>query len=149
MTNWFNGQNYKQQYAIDDNEQISLLGERIEVYAEYLTAEERSVLETMRSNYEDISAKLAKYEAEPQKMEVLESEAYQNLAQVAEFIELKDQKNHFDLSIDELTAKCDEMLLAYAKNNTISFEEESNKANLRKLPLRNKRESRYGNIFKK
>ena len=53
MEDWCTGQHYRQSYTENDGE-FTLTGDRIEVYAVYVTAEERSELDTMRANYADL-----------------------------------------------------------------------------------------------
>jgi len=105
----------------------------------------------MRANYSAISEKLAKYEAEPAKMEVINSEAYAKIAETKEFTELRD--NHFDLSVEEVSAKADEILLAYAKGGSLNFSAEPEKkpVGMTKLPIqtKNNKKSRYGSLFSK
>ena len=76
----------------------------------------------MKADYAATSEKLAKYESEPTKLEILNSADYFNIANQDDFVALKQQENHFDLTIDELKAKADAMLLAYAKTGKLNFE---------------------------
>lgn len=111
---------YKQSYAVK-KDVYSLKGDRVQVYTQYLTQDEIDTLDNMKANYAEITEKLAKYEAEPEKMEILNSNDYAQLSEIDDFKSLKEQNNHFDLSVEEVRAKADEMLLAYAKNNIIEF----------------------------
>lgn len=101
----------------------SLKGDRVEVFAQYLTADQITKLDSMKADYASITEKLVKYESEPEKMEILNSDDYANIAETAEFVELKKEENHFDMAVEDVRAKADELLLAYAKGNKIDFAE--------------------------
>lgn len=153
MHGWFSGKHFKQSYKIK-NDSYSLKGDRVEVYAQYLTSDEIAKLDSMKANYSEISEKLAKYEAEPEKMQILESADYSSIADKDEFTELKKQENHFDLTVDELKAKADEIILLYAKKGALNFssnEEEKHSVGMRLLPTnkKNSKRSRYGGLGKK
>ena len=148
--NWDGTKIYRQSY-VKEGDNISFDGERIELFKELLTASEKAELEAMRSNYSSISEKLAKYEAEPEKMKIINSESYAKIAETKEFAELRD--NHFDLSVEEVSAKADEILLAYAKGGNLNFSAVSEKktVGMTKLPIhtKNNKKSRYGSLFSK
>lgn len=152
MKDWWNDKAYKQSYKVK-KDVYSLVGDRVQVYAQYLTEDEIKKLDDMRSNYSSISEKLEKYEAEPEKMKILNSDEYANIAHTADFVALKSEENHFDMSVDEVRAKADELLLAFAKGNKIEFEtSESEKKNVGVKKFANnskKKTGRYGSLFKK
>ena len=120
MIGWFSGRAYRQSYKVR-NDVYSLVGDRVSVKAVYVTADEEAELDKIRSNYSVISDKLAKYEAEPEKMEILNSSDYANIADQSDFVELKKRENHFDLTVNELKDKADAMLLQYAKSGKLNF----------------------------
>ena len=126
MKDWWNDKAFKQSYKVK-KDVYSLVGDRVPVFAQYLTEDEIKKLDEMRANYSSISEKLEKYEAEPEKLQILNSEDYANIADTAEFVELKKEENHFDMSVEELKAECDKQLLAYAKGNKIEFAENEQK----------------------
>lgn len=150
MQDCWSGRAFKQSYKVK-KDSYSLTGDRVEVYSVWCTEDERKKLDDMRANYSAISEKLAKYEAEPAKMEVINSESYAKIAETKEFAELRD--NHFDLSVEEVTAKADEILLAYAKGGNLNFSAEPEKktVGMTKLPIqtKNNKKSRYGSLFSK
>lgn len=151
MKDWWNDKAFKQSYKVK-KDVYSLVGDRVAVYAQYLTEDEIKKLDDMRANYSSISDKLAKYEAEPQKMEILNSEDYANIADTEAFAELKKEENHFDMSVDELKSECDRQLLAYAKNNKIEYSEQIDKKSVGMKQFGRKdtkKSGRYGNLFKK
>lgn len=152
MKDWWNDRAFKQSYKVK-KDVYSLVGDRVEVYAQYLTEDEINRLEDMRSNYSSIEAKLANYEAEPKKMEILNSNEYANIADTAEFAELKKEETHFEMSVDEVREKADALLLAYAKGNKIEFksgEAEKKPVSVKQFGQKpTKKTGRYGNLFKK
>lgn len=150
---WFSAENkYKQGYK-KDGDNIAFDGERIHMNVEYLTDSELVALNEMRSNYSAMQDELSKFHAEPEKMEILCSEDYSAIADSEEFAELKKQEGHFDLSVEEVKSKADEMLLAYAKQHGVdSFvktTEESKTQSKPIIPIPTAKRSRYGGIFSK
>ena len=148
--NWEGTKIYRQDYS-KNGDNVSFENERVELFKELLTASEKAELDALRSNYSAISEKLAQYEAEPNKMEILNSESYAKIAETKEFVELRD--NHFDLSVEEVSAKADEILLAYAKGGNFNFSAEPEKktVGMTRLPIQTKgnKKSRYGSLFSK
>ena len=120
MCGWFSGKAYKQGYKVR-NGVYSLIGDRVSVKAVFVTADEEAELDKMRANYSSIADKLAKYESEPEKMSILNSNDYLSISDQKDFEELKKQENHFDLSVDELKTKADAILLQYAKSGKLNF----------------------------
>ena len=150
MQDCWSGRAFKQSYKVK-KDSYSLTGDRVEVYSVWCTEDERKKLDDMRTNYSAITEKLAKYEAEPAKMEVINSESYAKIAETKEFAELRD--NHFDLTVEEVSAKADEILLAYAKGNALNFSAEPEKktVGMTRLPIQTNanKKSRYGSLFSK
>ncbi len=148
----FGGKIYGQKFAID-GDVVSFVEDRYELHAEYLTDGELAVLNEMRANYAKYAEdheKLLKYEAEPEKMALIESEDYSNLAESEAFEALKAQENHFDLSMEEIKAQLDEMLLEYAKGHKVEFTaKESRQVSVKRIkPVRhNKGNGKYGGVF--
>ena len=107
-----NGKIYRQNYTVEADI-ISLVGDRIELFRELLTASEMSQLEEMRANYSSIKDELTKYqlaELNTARMEVLSDPAYCEFIETEEFKEIKENVQNY--SVDELRTKCD---LAFAK----------------------------------
>lgn len=152
MMGFFSGKNYKQKYSVK-KDVFSLQGDRVECFRKLLTQDEINQLEQIKSTYAEVSDKLAKYEAEPEKMEILNSEDYSSIAESEEFVAFKSQEAHFDLSVDEVRAKADEMLLNAAKAGKVEFSakesEEKKEIGVKKLPVNTaKKRSRYGGLGK-
>jgi hypothetical protein len=150
MIDYWTGKAYRQSYK-KRKDVYSLTGDRVAVKSCWLTADEEKAIDDMRSNFAEVSEKLAKYEAEPAKMEVINSESYAKIAETKEFAELRD--NHFDLSVEEVSAKADEILLAYAKGGSLNFSAEPEKkyVGMTRLPIQtsSNKKSRYGSLFSK
>ena len=147
----FTGKNYRQSYKEKEGV-YSLKGDRVELFARYLTQEECDALDNLQSKFEDISEKLGKYEAEPEKMAILESVDYSSIAESDEFIAFKAQDAHFDLSVDEVRAKADEMLLDAAKKGKVEFtkeETEKKTFNFKRIPTMkaSNKAGRYGKLL--
>lgn len=123
---------YKQSYT-EDNGVFSLVGERVPVVSQWLTADEQKAIDEQKE-------KLAKYEAEPAKMEILNSDEYVAVSETEEFKGLLD--NHFDYSVEDVRATADEILLNYAKTSQTFSRSVSSKT----LP-RLQKKGRYGNLF--
>lgn len=145
---WNSGKAYKQSYRVK-KDTYTLTGDRVEVFARWLTNDEINALDRMKSDYAVLSEKLSKYEDEPKKMEILNSEDYSLIADNEEFISLKDEANHFDLTVEEVTKKADEILTNAAKAHKFSFSAPENKdgASVKPLPPTNKKVKRYGSLF--
>lgn len=125
------GNYYKQAYT-KENDTIAFDGERQEVFAEFVTADEKAELEDMRTNYSSISEKLARYEEAEEiadKMTVFEDQAYSKYLETDEFKKLMDVENVKKFTKDELVEKADAALGKVVKTTkTFSMDtEESHK----------------------
>ena len=157
MHGYWSGKHYRQSFKTK-KDIYQLVGDRVEVFAQYLTNDEIATLDNMRGNYSVIEEKLAqaedtvaKYEAEPEKVELLHSEAYSQIADSEEFKKLMEKDVYFDMSVEELTAKADALLLDFAKNNKLEFSAhpEKKQFSLQHTITGKKKPSRYGNLFSK
>lgn len=106
------GNYYKQAYT-KENDAIAFDGECQEVFAEFVTADEKAELDDMRANYSSISEKLARYEEAEEiadKMTVFEDQAYSKYLETDEFKKLMDVENVKKFTKDELVEKADAAL---------------------------------------
>lgn len=102
MSDYWTGIAYKQTYS-QNGDNFSLTGDRVEVFATYLTQEELNELEEMRSNYAALveyknNAEFSKLHS--QREEILNAEKYSVLKDTDEFkalIENMDKYNLVDL----------------------------------------------------
>ena len=151
MIDVFSGRAYKQDYKIRKGE-YQLVGDRIQVYSQFLTQDEINELDNMRKNYSSIETKLAQYESEPEKIEVLNSEDYDGIKATEEYAEISKRENYFELSKEELTKKLDEITLSYAKQNKLNYsvaEPNESKNKIGKIPVyTEKKISNYGSLLK-
>ena len=126
MCDWWSGRYYKQSYT-SENDSYSLTGDRVEVYTEFVTADEQKELESMRANYAVISEKLSKYEEAENiadKMTVFEDPAYANYLESDEFKNLMSEDTVKKFTKDELAEKADAALGKLVKTTkNFSFSE--------------------------
>ena len=155
MSDWWSGKGYKQTYKVK-NDVYSLVGDRVTVKQRWVTEDEEKQLDQMKSDFEAVSEKLAKYEAEPEKINILNSADYASIAESEEFVALKAQDAHFDMSVDEVRAKADELLLNAVKSGAVNFAksetESEEKTQIKTLLLpfnKPAARGRYGGLGKK
>lgn len=147
MHGWFTGKSYRQQFKTKkDNYQ--LVGDRVQIYAKFLTEDEINQLENIKANYSILEDKVGKYESEPAKLELLNSADYAQIADTDEYKKLMERETYFDMSIEDITAQADNLLLQYAKNNKLEFSAQP-ESSLKHIVSDKKKISRYGNLFSK
>lgn len=155
MIDYWRNKAFKQSYKVR-NGQYTLVGDRVEVYSQWLTSDEISELDKMRSNYSSISDRLNKYveaEEDQSKMAIFGNEDYAVINESEDFTNLIEHRAEF--SVEDVQKKCDELLLKYVKENNkfSSQNNENGKHNFIKLPLQSndtkkkKGKGRYGNLF--
>lgn len=117
---------YSQKFTVNDNV-VTFDGERVEVFAEFVTADEKAELENMRANYSSISEKLEKYETAEMladKKTVFSDKAYASYLDTDEFKALMSEENLKKFSKDELIEKADAALGRLVKTSkTFSYQE--------------------------
>lgn len=150
MVDYMTGKAYKQSYKCKKKSSYSLTGDRVPVKAIYVTEDEERELDKIRSTYSSVVEELEKFKAEPDKLEILESKDYHFVAGADEFISLKEQKNHFDLSVAEVKEKADAILLEYVKKCEFKEPEETKQVNKKVFAVgKADNRSRYGGLGKK
>ena len=153
MCDYWSGRYYKQSYT-SENDNYSLTGDRVEVYAEFVTADEQKELDAMRSNYaalKEFKETAEKNELHAKREEILNSEKYEAVSDTEAFKELV--KNMDNYSLEELDKEAKiifadnfnmETFAAHAekaqKNSTVKVFANVNKS---------KKDNRYGNLFSK
>ena len=155
MCDYWSGRYFKQSYT-SENDNYSLVGDRIEVFAEFVTADEQSKLDDMRSNYSSIVEELNTYksaEVYADKMTVFDDEAYADYLETDEFKALMSDESVNQYSKEELAEKADATLgKLVKKNKTFSYsensEKKSNKVNFNLKPDVQKKSKAYGTLFK-
>ena len=155
MSSWWTGNAYKQSYKVK-KDVYSLVGDRVKVKAVWCTEDEEKALENMRANYSSIEERLAQYESEPEKIQILESADYAQIKDTEAYKELAKRDTYFSMSKDELVKKLDSALLEFAKHNKIEFsstEPEKKSVGMKLFGNPSKKttrgSSRYGELFSK
>ena len=150
MHGWCNNRLYKVGYSVD-GENVSLEGERQEVFEIIVTESEKMAIDNMRADYAELKAFKDNYDAEVimnQKNEIFAKKSYEKLSDVKEFKELKQNAANF--TVDEVREKAK---LIYA-----DFMEQHDVTEVEDAPVKvmsfnfNKKETKatpYGNLFKK
>ena len=147
MIDYWTGKGYKQSYKVK-KDVYTLVGDRVEVFATWLTQDEINKLDRMKADYSVMEEKLSHYEEEPQKLEILKSEDYSLIADNEEFVALCEQENHFNMSVDEVIAKADAILTAAAKQHKFTANaEDKQPMTVKPIPAPKKKAKRFGSLF--
>ncbi len=156
MQDWCSGRYFKQSY-MDENDTYTLTGDRIEVYAEFVTKDELNELNDMRSNYSTIVNELNQYKYNEEfadKMTVFEDEAYTDYLETDEFKALMSKETVDKYSKEELAEKADATLGKFVKSTkTFSYTENKTKKPIASVKVfsdvnKTRKPSRYGDLFK-
>ena len=153
MCDYWSGRYYKQSYT-SENDNYSLTGDRVEVYAEFVTSDEQKELESMRSNYaalKEFKENAEKNELHAKREEILNSEKYEAVSETEAFKELVKNMDNYSLEELEKEAK-----IIFADNfNMETFAVHAEKAQKNSTVKvfanvnKSKKDSRYGNLFSK
>ena len=155
MIDWYSGKAYKQNYK-KRNDVYSLIGDRVEVFARYLTREEEQAIDDLRSKYSAVEEKLNKYVAQEnveKKEALLESEDYEAIRESEDFVEFAEdvraEGNEAKYSVEDVQKKCDEMLLSYAKSKAkfSAAEKKPTKKYVRTNAAKEEGYKPYGHLF--
>ena len=156
MQDWCTGRYFKQSYT-DENDTYTLTGDRVEVYAEFVTADEQNELNDMRSNYSTIVNELNQYkynEDFADKMTVFDDDAYADYLETEEFKTLMSKETVDKYSKDELIEKADATLGKFVKSTkTFTYTENKTKKPIGSVKVfsdvsKTRKPSRYGDLFK-
>lgn len=153
MCDWWSGKYFKQTYT-EDGEVFTLTGDRIPVFAEFVTQEELDSLNDMRSNYaalKEFKETAEKNELHAKREEILNSEKYASISDSDAFKELVQNMDNYSLEDLEKEAK-----IIFADNfNMETFashvEKTEKKPSVKVFANVNKtkKNNRYGNLFSK
>lgn len=147
MIDMWGGKGYKQSYKVK-RDVYTLTGDRVEVFAKWLTQDEINKLDKMKEDYASAQEELQRYEEEPKKVEILQSDDYSLIADNEEFIELSKRDNYFNMSVDEVTAKADAILTAAAKQHKFSTPNPDKKqSDVKPFGATRKKAKRFGSLF--
>ena len=153
MQGWCNGKLYKLGYTVD-GENVSLDGDRQEVFELIVTESEKIAIEKMRENYESLVKYKEDTEAatlQAQKDAVFANDKYKDVVNTKAFQKLIS--NSKDYSVEECVQKADEILddfSSFAVNFSATEEVTKSKTlglNFNAKP--SKKKSAYGGLFDK
>ena len=117
---------YKQSYSKNEDN-VELSGDPVEVFTEFVTESEKTALDMIRSQYEELKAFKDQYDAaqtKAQKDEILESAEYAEIKDSEEFKALVADAEKY--SVDELKIKAD-LIFAAAMKKKFNFESKPEK----------------------
>ena len=156
MQGWFNGKFYKQGYSID-GENVSLDGERTELFQMLLTESEKLAVDKLRGDYAELEAKYNELktfkdnydaaEIKAKKDSIFADEAYNDIRESDDFKALMNDAENY--SVEEIQNKCD--LLFAANEKKVKFAANKNKPHSISFNFskkEDKKASAYGNLFK-
>ena len=156
MQGWCNGKFYKQGYSID-GENVSLDGERTELFQMLLTESEKLAVDKLRGDYAELEAKYNELktfkdnydaaEIKAKKDSIFADEAYNDIRESDDFKSLMNDAEKY--SVEEIQNKCD--LLFAANEKKIKFSANKNKSHSISFNFskkEDKKTSAYGNLFK-
>lgn len=157
MQGWINGKFYKQGYSID-GENVSLDGERTELFQMLLTESEKIAVDKLRGDYSALEAKYNElkafkdnYDAAEQKAAkdaIFADEAYDNIRESDDFKALMSDSEKY--SIEEIQNKCDLLFAANVKKTQFAAQnKKSHSLGFNFNKKEDKKTSAYGNLFKK
>lgn len=150
---FWNDRHFRQEFSVK-KDVYSLKGDRVPVFAQYLTSDEIAKLDKMKSDFSSIESELNSYkekELHAQREAILNSEDYSVMVDFAEFNELKSHMDEY--SVEELTNKADLIYAKFMKSNYSSFAATKPQKKASVLFMTsgdNKEEERlpYGGLFK-
>lgn len=156
MQGWYSGKFYKQGYSID-GDNVSLDGERTELFQMLLTESEKMAVDKLRDNYAELEAKYNELktfkdnydtaEIKAKKDEIFANEVYDGIRESDEFKTLVNDTEKY--SVEEIQDKCD--LLFAANEKKIKFAAKDKKSHSISFNFNKKEDkkvSAYGNLFK-
>lgn len=139
---------YKQSYSKNEDN-VELSGDPAEVFSTFVTESEKTALDMIRSQYEELKAfkeNIEKQELKVQKDAILESAEYAEIKDSEEFKALVADAEKY--SVDELKVKAD-LIFAAAMKKKFNFEAEPKKKsvgiNFNAKP--NKKKQAYAGLF--
>lgn len=157
MQGWIYGKFYKQGYAID-GENVSLEGERTELFQMLLTESEKLAVDKLRGDYADLEVKYNElktfkdnYDAAEQKAAkdaIFADEAYESIKESDEFKTLMSDAEKY--SVKEIQNKCDLLFAASIKKAQFAAKDKkSHSLGFNFGKKEDKKSSAYGNLFDK
>lgn len=141
---------YFRQGYTKNNSDVTLDGDAEEVFATFVTESERTALDLMKTQYEELKQFKAQVESEQsaaEKNEIFDAEQYAVLADNAKFKQLKADAAKF--SVDEVAEKCKVIFAEYVieKGEFAAGEKKEPKKLGFNFNQGNKRKTAYGGLF--
>lgn len=160
MEDWDSDKYYKQSYE-KDGDNISLSGERIEMFAMLLTESEKLSIEDMRSNYaalKEFKETAEKNELHAQKEAIINADNYSVLTEKdsdgnyvnADFAELVKTMDNYSVEDFETKVKVmhSDYMSAYANFSSVDTKKNTNSVKiLTNMNKKSKPKKNYGNLF--
>lgn len=160
MEDWDSDKYYKQSYE-KDGDNISLSGERIEMFAMLLTESEKLSIEDMRSNYvalKDFKETTEKNELHAQKEAIINADNYSVLTEKdsdgnyvnADFAELVKTMDNYSVEDFETRVKVmhSDYMSAHANFSSVDTKKNTNSVKiLTNMNKKSKPKKNYGNLF--
>ena len=138
---------YKQSYSKNEDN-VELSGDPVEVFSTFVTESEKTALDMIRSQYDELKAfkeNVEKQELKVQKDAILESAEYAEIKDSEEFKALVADAEKY--SVDELKVKAD-LIFAAAMKKKFNFEVEPKKKSVGiNFNAKPSKKSAYGNLF--
>lgn len=138
---------YKQSYSKNEDD-VELSGDPVEVFSTFVTESEKTALDMIRSQYEELKAfkeNVEKQELKVQKDAILESAEYAEIKDSEEFKALVADAEKY--SVDELKVKAD-LIFAAAMKKKFNFEAKPEKKSVGiNFNAKPNKKSAYGNLF--
>lgn len=146
--NGYEAHYFKQNYS-KDGDNIAFSGDPVEVFTEFVTESEKTALDMIRSQYEELKAfkeNVEKQELKVQKDAILESAEYAEIKDSEEFKALIVDAEKY--SVDELKVKAD-LIFAAAMKKKFNFEAEPKKKSvgINFNTKSNKKKQAYSGLF--
>ena len=150
MHDFWSDRHFRQEFSVK-KDVYSLKGDRVQVFAQYLTADEIAKLDKMKSDFTAIESELNEYkskELHSAREAVLASEEYSVLADFEEFKELNSHMDEY--SVEDLTNKADLIYAKFMKSNFSSNDSKKKSKMVFMTSGDNKEEKKlpYGGLFK-
>jgi hypothetical protein len=152
MHGWCHNKLYRVGYSVD-GENVSLEGERQEVFELIVTESEKMAIEKMRENYDALVQFKADTEAaaiQAQKDSIFADEKYNNVVNTKAFKKLIDASTEY--SIEECSQKADEILDDFS-TYAVNFTEDKQVNKPKTLGFSSSKDTKktkkpYGKLFK-
>lgn len=156
---WTGDKLYKQSYEVD-GDNVSLSGDRQEMFKMILTESEKLAIEKMREDYSALEIKYNELKSfkdnydetviKSQKTEILDKAEYECLADNKDFAQLRTDMDKY--SVEEVSTKADLIFAAHMKS-TMEFsanDDKTKKVKVLGFNLNNQKDKKkkaYGNLF--